>query len=278
MQIEVIGSDRATGLVVVTLPVSADADGYQLAAQRPRPSDTVVVGAAQPKVVSLLELAYLDVEEATPVLDADGELVGLCTGSYDGTTLMTVDTMPGDDAAATPAPRPRSRRPRRTTIPDDTTVDSTSPDSSSPESSVEASTTVDSTTPDSTQSPTSDATTEDSRGFVYPPGPVATTPTANEGERPAGQAHRRHHHRGERELLPSLRRDHRPPAGLGALDVRLLVGHRRAPAVGLQPVVGDEPRGAGVAAQTGRDRSSLEPPTELAEDLVDPIGQPDARP
>ena len=53
----------------------------------------------------------------------------------------------------------------------------------------------------------------------------------------------------ERQLLTPLRRDHRPPARLGALDVRLLVGHRRRPALGLQAVVGDEPRLLRVAAQ-----------------------------
>ena len=89
--------------------MSADADGYELAAQPPRPSDTVVIHGDQPKVVSLLDLAYLDVEEGTPVLDAAGELVGLCTGSYDGTTLMTVDTMPGDDATADPGRHDRGR-------------------------------------------------------------------------------------------------------------------------------------------------------------------------
>ena len=85
-------------------------------------------------------------------------------------------------------------------------------------------------------------------------------------------------HAGQRQLLAPLRRDHRPPLGLGALDVRLLVGHRRPPAVRLQPVVGDEPRLTGVAAQARRDRAPLEPPAQRADDLGDPVGQPDARP
>ena len=178
VQIEVIGSDRATGLVVVTLPVSAETDGYQLATQPPRPSDTVVVHAAQPKVVSLLDLAYLDVEEGTPVLDADGELVGLCTGSYDGTTLMTVDTMPGDDPAAQPddgttTAVETTAPPQTTTV--ESTVESTTPESttvesSDPASSVEQSTTLASTTPDSTESTALDGTTVEATGAVYPPG------------------------------------------------------------------------------------------------------------
>jgi hypothetical protein len=175
VQIEVIGSDSATGLVVVTLPKSADTDGYQLAAQPPRPSDTVVVHAAQPQVVSLLDLAYLDVEEGTPVLDAAGELVGLCTGSYDGTTLMTVDTMPGDDT--TPAPGADTTTAVETTTPPTTieaattveSPESTSPGSSEPTASGPQSTTVESTTPDSAQSTAPDTTAEDSTG-VYPQG------------------------------------------------------------------------------------------------------------
>ena len=53
---------------------------------------------------------------------------------------------------------------------------------------------------------------------------------------------------GQRELLAPLRADHRPPPRLGALDVRLLVGDRRAPALGLELVVGDHPRRPRVAA------------------------------
>jgi hypothetical protein len=174
VQIEIVGSDPTTGLVVVTLPTSADTDGYKLAAQPPRPSDTVVVHAAEPQVVSLLDLAYLDFEEGTPVLDAAGELVGLCTGSYDGTTLMTVDTMPGDNATAgadtttaveTTAPP--------TTIEAATTVESpesTSPESSEPATSLEQSTTLESTTPDRAQPTAPDAPARGSAGPAYPPG------------------------------------------------------------------------------------------------------------
>ena len=170
VEIEVIGTDRATGLVVVTLPVSADADGYQLAAQPPRPSDTVLVRAAQPKVVPLIDLAYLDVEEATPVLDSAGELVGLCTESYHGTTLMPVDTMPDDttgDPGVGSTTAVETSAPETTT--DATTVESTTPESSESAKTVVESTTVVTTTPDTAESTTPD-TTDDSNNFVYPPG------------------------------------------------------------------------------------------------------------
>ena len=83
---------------------------------------------------------------------------------------------------------------------------------------------------------------------------------------------------GEGQLLAALRRHHRPPLRLGALDVGLLVGDRRSPTMGLQPVVGDEPRRARVAAQARRDRPALEPPAQRAEHLGQPIGQLDPRP
>ena len=81
------------------------------------------------------------------------------------------------------------------------------------------------------------------------------------------------------ELLAALRRDHRPPPRLGALDVRLLVGDRRPPAVRLQPVVGDEPRvrACSCAGRAGSGRAgsaSAAPPTTSA----DAIGQLDPRP
>ena len=85
-------------------------------------------------------------------------------------------------------------------------------------------------------------------------------------------------HAGEGQLLAALGRDHRPPARLGALDERLLVGDRRPPAVGLQAVVGDEPRLAGVTAQPGRDRAPLEPPAQRADHLGEAVGQRDPRP
>jgi hypothetical protein len=171
VEIEVIGTDATTGLVVVTLPVSADTHGYRLAADRPGPSDTVLVHADQPKVVPFVELADLDVEEGTPVLDAAGELVGLCTDSYDGTTLMTVDTMPGDttttepDAATTTA---LETSVPETTIEAETTVEATTPESTAPPSTVAESTVVETTVPDTDATP--DDTAEAASDEIYSPG------------------------------------------------------------------------------------------------------------
>jgi hypothetical protein len=151
VEIEVVGTDPAAGIVVVTLPASAETAGYQLASHRPGPSDTVFVNGNDPKVVTLVDLAYLDVEEATPVLDGAGALIGLCTGDHDGTTLMTVDTMPSDDsggAGGSTTTGVETITPQTTA--DDATTESTIPESSEPDSTVADSTIVGSTTPDST--------------------------------------------------------------------------------------------------------------------------------
>jgi hypothetical protein len=158
VEIEIIGKDPAAGLVVVTLPAATE--GYRLAADRPGPTDTVYVNADEPRVVMLDDLVWLDVEEATPVLDGAGALIGLCTGGgRDGTTLMTVDTMPGE---APDAPGAGSTTDVENTVPatpadDSTTVESTSPASTDPETSVTDSTVVE-TTADSTAPPTTEPT------------------------------------------------------------------------------------------------------------------------
>ena len=74
----------------------------------------------------------------------------------------------------------------------------------------------------------------------------------------------------ERQLLAALGRQQLPPAGLGAGDEGLLVGDLGLPALGLQPVVGDQPRVRGVRQQAGRDGATLEPPAHVADRVDDP--------
>ncbi len=156
VEIEILGKDRAAGLVVVTLPVATE--GYQLAASEPSPTDTVYVNSDSPKVVMLDDLVWLDVQEATPVLDGAGALIGLCTGGGDkGTALMTVDTMPG---ASPEAPGAASTTDVETTAPSTpaevaTTVEPTAPASTEPATSMTDSTAVESTAGSSTP-PTSE--------------------------------------------------------------------------------------------------------------------------
>jgi hypothetical protein len=167
VEIEIIGEDPAAGLVVVTLPATAATKGYQLAADHPGPTDTVFVNADEPRVVTLDDLVWLDVEEATPVLDGAGALIGLCTGDGgEGTTLMTVDTMPD----APDEPGAGSTVDVETTVPssiddDETTVAPSSPGSTVPDSTAVETTAVE-TTVDSSAPPTTEPTATSSSVLI----------------------------------------------------------------------------------------------------------------
>lgn len=125
VDVEIVATDRDAGLTVVSLPV-ADGGGYQLAATDPAPSDTVLVRTDPPLVVTMVELAALDVDEATPVLDESGDLIGLCTHERDGIALRTVVTMPDDPQATTTVAASQSTAPPTTTATPPTADPSTS--------------------------------------------------------------------------------------------------------------------------------------------------------
>ncbi|MBA3604712.1 MAG: hypothetical protein M3487_10915 [Actinomycetota bacterium] len=88
-------------LALVELPPAIGTEGLDLAEDDPTPDDTVMVHAAEPIVVSVADINTLDVDEGTPVTDAAGRLVGLCTGD-DVIHLRIVASLP----AATPQPVP----------------------------------------------------------------------------------------------------------------------------------------------------------------------------
>ena len=98
--------------------------GYDLADSSPAPSDTVLVNGEPPIVVAMDELAALDVDEGTPVLDDDGDLVGLCTAGEHGTALRPVATMPPTTARPTTSAPPATPAPT-TTLPPTTTAATT---------------------------------------------------------------------------------------------------------------------------------------------------------
>ena len=105
INVEIVGRDADSGLTVVSLPAATD--GYQLAASRPEPSDAVRVGGEPPQVVPMVAVRNLDVEEAAPVIDGEGELVGLCTTDRHGDVVIrTVSTMPGQTPATSTTVRP----------------------------------------------------------------------------------------------------------------------------------------------------------------------------
>ncbi len=53
--------------------------GHAIAAGRPAGSEIVTVMATPPVTVAFADISKLDIREGTAVLDADGNLVGLCT-------------------------------------------------------------------------------------------------------------------------------------------------------------------------------------------------------
>ena len=118
VDVEIMKHDAISGLTVVSLPAAER--GYDLADSSPAPSDTVLVNGEPPIVVAMDELAALDVDEGTPVLDDDGDLVGLCTAGEHGTALRPVATMPPTTARPTTSAPPATPAPT-TTLPPSTT-------------------------------------------------------------------------------------------------------------------------------------------------------------
>ncbi len=129
--VTLLATDADSGLAVVELPAAARADSYELADEEPAPSDTVLVNGQPPVVVAMTDLAALDVEEGTPVLDGDGNLVGLCTGAAGQMALTAVATVPtAPPTTAPPATQPPTTRPP--TTPPTTTVPTTTPTTAPP--------------------------------------------------------------------------------------------------------------------------------------------------
>ena len=144
VDVEVIRHDKASGVTVVSLP--APEPGYDVATASPAPSDTVLVDGQPPRVVAIGDLAALDVDEGTPVLDADGDLVGLCADSGGTTALRTVATMP-----------PTKSEPRTSTTAPTTAATTAAPATTAPATTAATTT----TSPPSTTDPTANTVSGD---------------------------------------------------------------------------------------------------------------------
>jgi hypothetical protein len=87
--------------------------GIQLADEQPDGHEIVTVLAEPPVTIVLDDLATLEVEEGTAVLDGTGELVGLCSegDADDATRLVPVDgeTLTADDATGGRTDEPVTR-------------------------------------------------------------------------------------------------------------------------------------------------------------------------
>ncbi len=100
-------SATAPGVVVVSIKSSGS--GHAIATAPPDPDDIVTVLAEPPVTIAFAALTTLDADEGTPVLDDDGDLIGLCSqrhGAGDDQPITLIDvtgdsTFGGERVAAT---------------------------------------------------------------------------------------------------------------------------------------------------------------------------------
>jgi len=104
---------NATAPGVVVVSITNSGSGHEIAATTPDPNDIVTVLAEPPVTIAFAALTTLDAREGTPVLDDDGDLIGLCSqrhGAGDDQPITLIDVT-GDstlgeqrDVATTTAP------------------------------------------------------------------------------------------------------------------------------------------------------------------------------
>lgn len=88
------------GLVVVTIASSDTA--HDIADEPPAPDEIVTVLGETTMTVPFGEVDELDLAEGTPVLDADGALVGLCTRTGGQAWILDVTGHDGDTSTSAP--------------------------------------------------------------------------------------------------------------------------------------------------------------------------------
>jgi hypothetical protein len=79
---------------VVVVSIASGASGHEIAASQPDPYDIVTVLAEPPVTIAYSALTTLDAKEGTPVLDDDGDLIGLCSqrhGAGDDQPITLID-------------------------------------------------------------------------------------------------------------------------------------------------------------------------------------------
>jgi hypothetical protein len=102
VDVDIVSRDEAAGFTVVSLPTQTS--GYRLATSQPGPTDTVAVRGRRTQVVEMVKVSTLHVEEAAPVVDGHGDLVGLCSTDAGSVEVRTVSTMPAAASTTTTAP------------------------------------------------------------------------------------------------------------------------------------------------------------------------------
>jgi hypothetical protein len=113
---------------MMIVSISAPVEGHTIASGLPSPDEIVTVMLDPPITVPFSDVDDVDADEGTPVLDDDGELIGLCTRGHDaGGATSVVDVTGSDDGMVD------------STVSGSSVVGSSVPDSSVTDSSVSAS-------------------------------------------------------------------------------------------------------------------------------------------
>jgi len=165
-------------VILVSLPEGINADSFDVSDARPTGDDRVVVHDEDaPFAVPIGELANADVEEATPLLDEDGRLLGLATGEPDAHWMVPVETVP----APPPTTTTTSTTTTSKTVPSTTTVTSTTQPGSS--TTVSPATSEPSTTPPTVPATTATVPPTTAASTTTPPtsSPPVTTPSGGPG-------------------------------------------------------------------------------------------------
>lgn len=94
--------DEVGDALVVELAEPEPEHGHAIAASAPADHEIVTVMSDPPRDIALADVGELEVDEGTPVLDGDGEVVGLCSHDRESGLTRLVAVSP---AAATNADR-----------------------------------------------------------------------------------------------------------------------------------------------------------------------------
>lgn len=92
VHVSVVSDPSPEGLTMVSLPdgVTVATFLYGVAGAGLEPDDTVLVHSADPYLLSVRELVTTRLSEGTPLTDAEGRLLGMCSLDGDSTEVMPV--------------------------------------------------------------------------------------------------------------------------------------------------------------------------------------------
>jgi hypothetical protein len=93
---------------VVVVTIEQDDPGHEIASTTPGAEEIVTVLAEPPVTVAFADIESVGAAEGTPVLDGNGQLIGLCTRGVDGTSGMVDLTTQPANGQAPPSTAPPS--------------------------------------------------------------------------------------------------------------------------------------------------------------------------